>query len=148
MTQWHFIFGVIPAPVFATEEMDDWVGGYAKAAVVYVRPKYIEEGDTGIVNHELRHVRQFWQLFILSMAIAGGIYLLGSDLWQLMPAVGIAAHMTLYRYIPRYRLWAEVDAYKEQIKAYSLGGPSDWMLDALQNKYDLKYSREFVRSRF
>ena len=148
MPQIHFVFGVIPVPVFITDDMPDWVGGYAKSAAVFIRPKYIAEGDTGILNHELRHVRQFWQMILLSLAIAGVIYLTGSSLWQLMPALGIAAHMSLYRFVPRYRLWSEVDAYKQQIKAYSLSGPSDWMLDDLQNKYDLTYTRDFIKSRF
>ena len=148
MTQWHFVFGIIPVPVFITDDLPDWVGGCAKSAAVYIRPKYIEDGDTGILNHELRHVRQFWQLIILSLVVAGGLYLLGYDAWKLMPAIGIAAHMSLYRYVPRYRLWSEVDAYKQQIKAYSLSGPSDWMLDALQNKYSLTYTRAFIQSRF
>ena len=148
MTQWHFVFGIIPVPVFITDDMPEWVGGYSKSAGVFVRPKYIEEGDHGIINHELQHVRQFWQLILLSLAIGGGLYYAGSELWKLMPAVGVFAHMSLYRFVPRYRLWSEIDAYKQQIKTYSLSGPSDWMLDALQNKYSLTYTREFIKSQF
>ena len=64
------------------------VGGYSFLWFIRLRPKYIN--DQGILEHEKKHVEQFWRLPIISG-------------W-------------LYRLSKKYRLWAEVQAYREQLK--------------------------------
>jgi len=148
MIQWHFVLGVIPVPVIVTDAMADWKGGSARGPIAQVRPRYIASGDKGLVNHELRHVRQWWVPMLICALIAVALYLAGSVMWGLPLFVGLVAHPLMYTMLPRYRLWAEVDAYKEQIKAYGLNGPSDWIITAIQTKYDLQYSREFIKEQF
>lgn len=148
MIQWHFLFGVIPAPVVITDNMEAWKGGSARGPIAQVRPRYITSGDKGIVNHELRHVRQWWVPVLLGALIAVALYLAGYVVWNLPLFAGLVAHPLLYTLSPRYRLWAEVDAYRQQIKAYGLSGPPDWMVTVIETKYNLKYSREFIKDKF
>ena len=71
-----------------TDDMPGNVGGYAKAWFIRIRPKY--KDDKGIHNHELTHVSQFWRTF--------------------------GFHSLIYLLSKKYRLNAEVEAYKEQLK--------------------------------
>jgi len=146
--QWHFVMGVIPAPVVITDKMPDWKGGSARGPIAKVRPRYIVSGDNGIVNHELRHVRQWWVPVLLGALIAVALYFAGYVVWNLPLFAGLVAHPLLYTLSPRYRLWAEVDAYRQQTKAYGLSGPPDWMVIVIETKYNLKYSREFIKDKF
>jgi len=62
--------------------------GCARGPVILIRPKYM--GDVGLLRHEQVHR---WQ-WILTLSV----------------------HSFLYLLIKRYRLWAEVMAYKRQLK--------------------------------
>lgn len=77
-----------PALIFYTDNLPEGVGGCANAFVVRIKTKYRE--DMGILNHELCHVWQWW--FTLGV---GGI---------------------LYRFSRAYRLWAEAQAYRVQMR--------------------------------
>ena len=71
-----------------TDDMPANVGGYARAWLIRIRPRY--KDDKGIHNHELTHVSQFWR----TCGFHGLFYLLSKT----------------------YRLKCEVEAYKEQLK--------------------------------
>lgn len=73
-----------------TDDMPAENGGYAKLWFVRIRPKYRDNGDVGILKHELEHVRQWWRLLLL--------------------------HPVLYLCSKKYRQWSEVQAYREQLK--------------------------------
>jgi len=64
------------------------VGGYAKAWFIRIRPRY--KDDVGILEHEKIHVWQWWRT--------------------------LGFHSLFYLLSKKYRLNAEVEAYKEQLK--------------------------------
>lgn len=85
------VFHVLPALVFYTRNrrlMPPGVAGRAIGPLILIRPEYLE--DQGIHLHELEHVRQ----------------------WYLTAGL----HPLLYALFRRYRLWAEVRAYRKQMK--------------------------------
>jgi hypothetical protein len=65
----------------------------ARGPVILIRPH--KRGDEGLYRHELTHV------------------------WQSLAGL-LVVHALLYLLVPRYRLWCEVQAYREQLK-YSPG---------------------------
>ena len=71
-----------------TDDMPANQGGYAKAWLIRIRPRY--KDDKGIHAHEICHVSQFWKF---------GIF-----------------HLGLYMWNKAYRLKCEVAAYREQLK--------------------------------
>ena len=75
---------------FYVDSLPPGVGGCANGPVIRILKKY--RNDEGIYRHELVHVKQWF--FTLSL------------------------HSLLYLIIPEYRLWSEVEAYKEQLKYY------------------------------
>ena len=77
-----------PALIFYTDDLPEGVGGQANGPYVRIRPKY--EGDEGILYHELTHVWQWW--------------------------LTLGLHSLLYLFVREYRLWAEVQAYRVQMK--------------------------------
>lgn len=79
-----------PAIVIYTDRVPRGSAGVANAFVVRIRPDYRD--DRGLLVHELEHVRQWWVMPVIS------------DL--------------LYLFSRRYRLWAEVRAYRKQVDVY------------------------------
>ena len=77
-----------PALILYTDNLPEGVGGCANGPVIRIRPKYRE--DEGIHAHELTHVWQWW--------------------------LTLGLHSLLYLLVRRYRLWAEVQAYREQTR--------------------------------
>lgn len=90
--------------------------------LVLVRPE--KAGDFALIEHEKVHVRQWAAALCLGLLAA-------FVLWECPPAsrawseaVAIVSpflHGWLYRYYPRYRLWAEVQAYRRQMECYEYG---------------------------
>jgi len=64
------------------------LAGCASNFIVRIRPEY--RGDEGLLAHELVHIGQGWKLLMIG-------------------------HSLLYRFSAKYRLWAEVSAYKVQM---------------------------------
>lgn len=75
--------------VFYVTNLPDGIGGQTIGPVVRIAEKY--RYDEGIFRHELEHVRQGLALFFLP-------------------------HALLYRFVRRYRLWAEARAYSIQMR--------------------------------
>jgi hypothetical protein len=94
-----------------TDDMKEGTGGYAKAWFIRLRPKYRE--DKGILEHEKCHVRQWF-------------FTLGS-------------HSLLYLLVKPYRLWAEVQAYREQL---------DWPPALLDRPKYLDLYAGFISTRY
>lgn len=108
--------------------LPDGVGGEARGPLVRIAPQY--RGDEGILRHELEHVRQWWvaglmvaALFALALIASAHFGLsdgMGSDVgafdlgafWPL----AFMSHSLAYRFIRRYRIWAEVQAYRAQMR--------------------------------
>jgi len=108
-----------------TDDMPEWQGAYAKMWCIRIRPKY--QGDEGIFRHELEHVRQFWQLAWIPPFLS----------W----------HGLLYRFCRRYRQWAEVQAYREQLRwSPAVDDPEHYIKEhfapALADKYNFHLTEE------
>ena len=96
------------------DSLSEGVGGRAQMWFITILRKY--QSDTGILAHEKEHVRQFWTL---------GLF-----------------HGLLYRFSKKYRLWAEVKAYKMQLK-YS---PQylDFYAQRMTEMYNIGVSKEEI----
>jgi hypothetical protein len=75
---------------FYTKTLPPNVGGVAQGPIIRILEKY--RGDVGIYKHELTHVKQWF----LTLGI----------------------HSILYLFSRKYRLWSEVEAFREQSKHY------------------------------
>lgn len=101
------------------QRFKSYVGGHCSYGIfncaIKIRNKYKE--DFGIQNHELCHARQFGRL-----------------LW---------IHSLLSMICGRYRMIIELEAYREQVKAYNYTNELDclWIVDALDKKYNTKIPR-------
>jgi len=107
-----------------TDDMKEGTGGYAKGWFIRLRPKYRE--DKGILEHEKCHVRQWF-------------FTLGS-------------HSLLYLFFKPYRLWSEVQAYREQLDwPPALLDRPEYLLDKyagfISTKYKLGITREEAKKR-
>jgi len=111
-----FVYKILPATVIYTDRLPEGFGGVSNAMIVRIRPKF--EGDEGLLQHELTHVKQTYRLLILFASL---LYLLDDD----------------------YRLHAEVEAYRKQLE-YSKDKDADTDLFAwfISTKYDLNVSKE------
>lgn len=70
-----------------TDNMPENIAGYAKAWFIRIKPKYID--DVGLLKHEICHV------------------------WQYFCTLGL--HPFFYLCSKKYKLMAEVEAYREQL---------------------------------
>jgi hypothetical protein len=78
-----------------------------RGPVIFIRPKH--RNDAGLLAHEIMHVKQWWR----------------------NPAFGL-----FYRFSKQFRLEAEVEAYREQLRHYDTD-QSDLFAQYLVEKYDL-----------
>jgi hypothetical protein len=125
MTKLKSVYGILPAIVRYTETMPKpWHGGFAKYCYIRIRSKYLK--DNGILQHELVHVKQFYRLFLLFMAMAAGLFIYSLSHPYLPSYLGCmalailspVAHRFMSNNFGWYRLRIEVEAYKEQLKHY------------------------------
>jgi len=100
-------------------KFDRPIGGYAKRWKIYILEKY--RNDKGILEHEKCHVRQWY--FTLGI------------------------HSILYRFADWYKLWAEVQAYKIQLKTNPPEWPdyTDLYAKFITNNYGLDVDIEDVK---
>lgn len=84
----------------------------ARGFVIFIRPEY--KDDKGLLAHEMEHVYQW--------------------------CATIGLHSFFYLLSKQYRLWAEVEAYKEQLK-YSPGNELRFA-EFIADKYGLNVSAE------
>jgi hypothetical protein len=109
-----FIKGIFPAIVSYSTNLKSGFAGQTSGFVVTIRPEC--KSDEGLLQHELVHVWQFYRTF------------------------GI--HSILYKFIEKYRLSCEIEAYKKQLK-YS----PDYLLyyaERVATMYDIKITKKEV----
>lgn len=117
-----------------TDNLAREFGGTTKGPFIRIRPKYIN--DTGLIEHEKTHVRQWYAVMIIGLLLCMLLTLaVTPSLW---PLFGVAPflHQLLYKIVRPYRGWCEIRAYRQQI---AVGGyaSNDFALTALIEKYDL-----------
>lgn len=83
-----------------------------RGPVVFIRPEY--KDDIGLREHEMTHVKQWF--------------------------ASLGLHSFLYLFCAKYKLWAEVQAYKVQLK-YSPGREA-LFAGFIANRYGLDISQE------
>lgn len=101
---------------FYVKSLPPNVGGCANGPFIRILEKYRD--DKGIYWHEVEHVQQWAVVSLVGAALI-------ALLWHFFPVfdkafagLGVALHSALYALVPQYKLWAEVQAYKEQAKHY------------------------------
>lgn len=100
------LYKCFPYLLIYTDNLPECSGGCANGPVVRIRNKYRD--DKGIEMHEAEHVRQWWKT--------------------------LGLHSLLYLLSKKYRLKAEVEAYKEQLKWMG------WHSDRLPGYYEDLYA--------
>jgi hypothetical protein len=113
---------MIPAYIRYTDDMPQWMGGYAKWFYIAIRPKY--KDDAGIHAHEREHVKQWWITSIIACAlIAAAVwYTKSPQHYYILCGLGLVVFQLLYTTFQRVKLQLEVWAYKEQLSK----NPPDW----------------------
>lgn len=132
-------FHLLPFPhvVIHAVTRDAGVAGDARLMVIRIAPGY--EADQGLLEHEREHVRQFYLAGILAaLAVSVALIALVSldalqawlaswpmgygaagvgAVWAFAACVAFgAAHSVLYRRVRDYRLFAEIAAYRVQMR--------------------------------
>ncbi len=102
---------------FFVGKLPPTVGAEARGPVIRILEKY--RHDYGIYRHELTHVKQWAAWSLLCPVIALVLYQIGRIDLMGLAGIPLTAHSLLYLAVPRYKLWAEVQAYREQAKHYA-----------------------------
>lgn len=126
-----------------TENLPSGFGGSAQGPLIKLLPKY--QNDTGLLEHEKTHVRQWYFLLAVGLSIITLLTLLVSI--SFLPLYGMVPflHPLLYKFARRYRRWCEVRAYRKQIGTCSYTS-YDFAANALADKYNLGLSVDDARS--
>jgi hypothetical protein len=95
-----------------TNDIPEGFAGTARFWFIKIRPEY--KDDTGLLQHEKEHVRQFWMFSLF--------------------------HCLAYGRLDRYTLWCEVQAYRKQLE-YSPGALEKYA-GFLCEKYGLRLERD------
>ena len=110
-----FVYGILPAFLSYTSRIPTKFGGLARGPFVKIRPKYMN--DIGLHHHEMTHVKQWYRTF--------------------------GFHGLLYKYNHDYKLKAEVEAYKVQLKHCEQPKYNIYLFaDYITKKYGLDVSRD------
>ena len=97
----------------------DGSAGCARGPFIFIRPEY--ESDFGLHEHELMHVKQWAVVTLISTIVLAVLFSLMVDA-PALPLMVVAAggvYRALYRISPKFKLWAEVMAYKKQLGYYT-----------------------------
>lgn len=101
---------------FFVKSLGPDTAGEARGPVIRILEKY--RHDEGIYQHELMHVMQWAVWSILCLPTAYVLYQLGLFDYLGLAILPCTFHQLLYKIMPAYRFWAEVEAYKVQALSY------------------------------
>jgi hypothetical protein len=128
----------MPYPLtFYVESLSPNVGGCSNGPIIRILEKY--RHDEGLYRHELLHAMQWAVWSLLCIPTAYILYQLGLFDWMGLAILPSTFHQLLYKLIPSYRFWAEVEAYKVQALYY----PDDrrpLFAEYIANCYDLPHT--------
>lgn len=97
------------------------VAGRTNGPIIRIDKRY--KDDEGLLTHELVHVKQWFTLFLMGVLAALIMYFAPTSIdpsfWWVPVLIGSALHGLMYKFYKGYRLWCEVQAYKEQALYYS-----------------------------
>lgn len=126
-----------------TEKLPNGFGGTAQGPLIKILSKY--KDDTGLIEHEKTHVRQWYAAMAIALLLCALLTLVvSSSLW---PLFGLApvVHPLLYKLVRPYRQWCEVQAYRKQLATGGYGD-NEFAVIALIEKYDLGLSVDKARA--
>lgn len=113
----RFVLGIFPAFVFLHSTLPDRVVGSARLFMVFIQHGY--EGDKSVLEHELKHVEQFYVCTLVG-ALAYMVLLLALEQmvmpWPLIAVLAVFIHPLAYRFCAEYRAEAEGAAFSEQAR--------------------------------
>lgn len=121
-----FIHPFPPALVCITARtLEDWQAGASRGPVVVIRPE--REFDTGLLAHELTHVKHWWRYGLLAAALLAVVgYLIGNVTiaGATVPTIafaplGLLFNSLAYALWPEWRAVEEIDAYRVQARYYA-----------------------------
>ena len=125
------------------EDLPNGFGGTAQGPLIKLLSKH--KDDTGLIEHEKTHVRQWYAALAIWLLLCALLSLVVSPV--LCPLCGLAplVHPVLYKLVRPYRQWCEVQAYRKQLATggYSTG---EFAVIALVEKYDLGLSVDKARA--
>jgi hypothetical protein len=98
---------------YTTFGLKPWMAAATRGPVIFIHPRF--KGDKGILEHEKVHRFQWF--------------------------ITLGLHPILYLLVPIYRLWAEVEAYKKQLK-YCTEDRTEEFANDIAIFYDLRISKE------
>lgn len=101
-----------PSLIFMVDSLPDGYAGVANGPIIRILKKY--KDDKGLIEHEKTHVWQFWLCTVLGFI---GLSILSRYNPQFTVALPLCTSVggLLYQFVPSYRLWSEVQAYKKQL---------------------------------
>ncbi len=124
--------------IYTNKLIPDKFGAISVGPITLIRPKY--KSDKGLYAHEEVHFKQWLSLAAIGPVCAAIVYLAEIKTAEpyllailLVPSL---FHGLLYKFLDKYRLICEVDAYKEQLKHYP-DDRSELFGGYLASKYDL-----------
>ena len=125
------------------KELPNGFGGTAQGPLIKMLSKY--KGDTGLIEHEKTHVRQWYAALAIWLLLCALLSLVVSPV--LWPLCGLAplVHLVLYKLVRPYRQLCEIQAYRKQLATggYSTG---EFAVIALVEKYDLGLSSDQAKA--
>ena len=118
---------------------DKVLQGESGLFMIYLNPA--KRGDVGLYTHEYEHIKQWYLCLIIGLLCAVGVYLLFHNLIAslFLVALSISLNGILYTYVKPFRQWAEVKAFRAQIKVTD-GEHQEFFSNALANNYKLNIS--------
>jgi hypothetical protein len=126
----------------------DGAAGCARGPFILIRPEY--ESDFGLYEHELMHVKQWAVVTLISTIVLVVLFSLMVDApaFPLMVVAASGVYRALYGISPKFKLWAEVMAYKKQLSYYTDDRSELFAGFITNNKiYKLKVDYNMVLSR-
>lgn len=124
--------------IYTDRLIPDRFGAVSAGPITLIRPKY--KDDKGLHEHEAMHTKQWLVMAALGPLCAAIVYV--GEIAVALPylyeilLVPSLFHGVLYKVSKRYRLICEVDAYREQLKAYP-DDRTELFAGFLASKYDL-----------
>ncbi len=130
--------------VFIKKSLANGALGTTHGPFVFITEKY--KDNKAVLEHELTHVRQWAKLFMPFILIYIFMLTRYNDLeyapyYPLILIFGFCLDSILYIYVRKYRLKAEIEAYRVQAN-YETGYPMTTFAKYLSTNYDLKIAEQ------
>jgi hypothetical protein len=111
-----FILGFLPVLVSYVDSLGEVNAGETRGPLIRIRKDHIN--DVGLLKHELLHAQQWYIATILTLIAAALLQHNGWPYWEHVAWLAPGVSGALYILVKPYRLWAEIQCYKEQAKYY------------------------------